>query len=1003
MNLAQYVAGQQCRYKDFAELVEGMLEVSIRGNRQLRLQQVQSRAKNPASLKGKLEKVGLLESNSIEDEIKDLAGCRLIFYTNSDVASFLSSGILQEHFKVDWERTKFHHPVPMASEKPRLFISKNFVVELKEELAQRPEFERFLGIRCEVQVQTILNHAWSEMEHDILYKRPRLEGFGGRLMLDIEERMQKIMRDYLIPAGYEFQKVVNDFERLSSGKELFDEGPLLAIQNCQDNNELHERLTSFNEHVLPHFDDLEAIHNDVRGTVLAVMITAQARKVRPIETPYGQLPGQTTDQLMSFVADILDRLRYLSEEGVINTFDALCALYDGATSDKQRERLIASAMSLSEHSLAVWQQAGGPVIQSMLVERVQALDLNRVGASKAVVMEVLGQALRPEVRGTSSTYNAFTIKTGAVAPSNLLVKVRSTAIDILLSIFRAAKSDKEKKVVLQKLSEASRTPTMGNYSNALLAIALNDTARIVRFLTDVSAEQSYILLEGFEHECLWHYRRSNPLPLSMANDNEVATARDGLTEAILAFRDRANADKRFVIFKTLVGYQAVFPPAWEDSDFDINGIDQFRKEEISKLVDQITEKSTEEWFQIISTCANTPSDDLATFPNFCLFLEQLGKTKPEIVLSYLERLDNELANFLPSMLCGLEQSKLKEAAIKQVWTWIGEGKYVLQVIRYCQFTSTLDLGLLEEALQVAIKLDEESGVFHAIRGSVARYKDAPDDMTGRVFLPALRYLTDRRRHGWINAVWPRSENQGLFTSLTPDQEDEVLASMVICPDINHNAEQILKAIASTSPEKVIDFFGKRLAHDKGLQSSRGYDEVPYEFHDLRETLQKIPELLVAKVREWFACDNERFAYRGGRMIAAVFPEPEDQLLKPLHELVGNGRLDDAEFVIEVLKNYHGQVVLHDLFKELIEALPEGSPLLDEISVALESAGVVSGEFGQVATYLRKNNEIKPWLDDPREKVRSFAHNQILGLERQIADEQRRAEQGLELRRRNFGE
>lgn len=334
---------------------------------------------------------------------------------------------------------------------------------------------------------------------------------------------------------------------------------------------------------------------------------------------------------------------------------------------------------------------------------------------------------------------------------------------------------------------------MGNYSNALFAIALNDTARIVRFLTDVSAEQSYILLEGFEHECLWHYRRSNPVPPSMANDKDVAAAREGLNEAILAFRDRVNRDQRFVIFKTLVGYQAVFPPAWEDGKFDIHGIDKFRKDEITKLVDQITEKAAEEWFQIISACANTPSDDLTTFPSFCLFLEQLGKAKPEIVLSYLGRLDNELANFLPSMLCGLEQSKLKEAAIKQVWTWIGEGKYVRQVIRYCEFASTLDLGLLEGALQVAIKVDDESGVFHSIRASVARYKDAPDNMTGRVFLPALRYLTDRRRHGWINAVWPRSENEGLFRSLAPEQEDEVLASMVICPDINHNAEQILKA------------------------------------------------------------------------------------------------------------------------------------------------------------------------------------------------------------------
>jgi ppGpp synthetase/RelA/SpoT-type nucleotidyltranferase len=978
MNLAQYAAGQQGRYKDFAVLVEGMLGASIRGNLQLRLQQVQSRAKNPASLKGKLEKAGLLESNAIEDDIKDLAGCRLIFYTNSDVAAFLSSGILQEHFKVDCERTKFHHPVPMASEKPGLFISNNFVVELKEELTQRPEFESFRGIRCEVQVQTILNHAWSEMEHDILYKRPRLEGFGGRLMSDIEERMQKIMRDYLIPAGYEFQKVVYDFERLSSGKELFDEGPLLAIQNCQDNNELHERLSSFNEHVLPHFDDLEAVHNDVRNIVVAAMMAAQARKVRPIETLYGQLQGHTTDQLMSLVADILDRLRYLGEEGVINTFDALCVLYDGATSDKQSERLISSAKSLSEHSLAVWQHAGGPVVQSVLVERVRALDLTRVGASKAVVVEVLGQALRPEVRGASSTYNTLTIKRGAVAPSDLLVNVRSTAIDILLSIFRTATSDKEKKVVLQKLSEASRTPSMGNYSNALLTIALNDTARIVRFLTDVSAEQSYILLEEFEHECLLQYRRNNLVAPSMANDKEVAAARDGLNEAIRAFRDRVNTDQRFVNFKTLVGYQAVFPPAWKGGDFDIRGIHKFRKAEIAKLVDQVTEESAEEWFRIISACANIPSDDLATFPSFCLFVEQLGKAKPEIVLSYLDPLDNELANFLPSMLCGLEQSRLKEAVLKQVWTWIVEGKYVRQLIRYCELASTLDLRLLEEALQVAIKADDESGVILAIRASVARHKDAPDNLTGRVFLPALRYLTYRGRHGWINDVWPRSENEGPFRSLAPEQEDEVLASMVICPDINYNSEQILKAIAAKSPEKVIDFFGKRLTHEKGLQSNRGYDAIPYEFHDLSEPLQKIPRQLVAKVREWFASDNELFAYRGGRMIAAVFPEPEDQLLKPLHELAGTGNLDDVEFVITVLKNYHGQVALHDIFKDLIEALPEDSPLLGEISVALDSAGVVAGEFGHVATYLRKKDEIKPWLDDPPRKGQRLRTHSNLG-------------------------
>jgi len=536
-----------------------------------------------------------------------------------------------------------------------------------------------------------------------------------------------------------------------------------------------------------------------------------------------------------------------------------------------------------------------------------------------------------------------------------------------------------------------------------LVIALNDTARIVRFMTDISTEQSHILLEEFEHDCLWHYRRSNSLPPSIAGDKELATARDELSEAVLAFRDRVNADQHFVIFKTLVGFQSVFPPAWKDGDFDIHGITEYRKAEVTKLVDQVSEKTADEWFQIIANCAKTQSNDLAMFPSFGSFLDQLGAAKPEIVLSYIERLDSELANFLPSMLWGLEKSKLKDAAIGRLWKWVEEDKYLRQAIRYCEHSLTLDLGLLEAALQGGENADDELCMFEAIRASVARFKDSPDDMTSRVFLPALRYLTGRGRHEWINAVWPRSENDGLFRSLTPEQEDEVLASMVICPSINHNAEQILKAIAGRSPEKVVNHFGARLDYERDLESKRGYDEIPYKFHDLDAELQNIPEHLVRMVRQWFEADKKYFAYRGGRMITAVFPEPDIRVIKIFNEMVAAGRLDDVEFVIDILKDYHGQAILHELFKDMIEGLPAGSPLLGEISVALDSTGVISGEFGHVEIYLRKRDELKSWLDDPREKVKAFAHNKILDLDRQISDEQRRAEQSLELRKRNYGE
>ena len=51
-----------------------------------------------------------------------------------------------------------------------------------------------------------LIHAWAETSHDITYHRPESEGFGQKAMSSIEARLNKIMDEYLLPAGYEFSK-----------------------------------------------------------------------------------------------------------------------------------------------------------------------------------------------------------------------------------------------------------------------------------------------------------------------------------------------------------------------------------------------------------------------------------------------------------------------------------------------------------------------------------------------------------------------------------------------------------------------------------------------------------------------------------------------------------------------------------------------------------------------------------------------------------------------------
>jgi hypothetical protein len=261
--------------------------------------------------------------------------------------------------------------VPGQTEADNLFISNNYVVKLKGDRTALPEYARFVGLWCEVQVQTTLNHAWSEMEHDIIYKKPILQGFGGKLFETIEQRLQKIMKAHLLPAGYEFQKVLDDYERLLSGKELFDRGALDALAECTDNNMRHQLLERFRDYVLPNYDEPQSVYPEIKEQLVAVVKAARLTKPRPIEMPFGSYPGITVERVVDVVGDILTYLRYVDIEV---TFDAICELFPDAQTDEERKHLLGVAERLAQHNLDVWRQAG-PYVQTVLVQKIRKMDV----------------------------------------------------------------------------------------------------------------------------------------------------------------------------------------------------------------------------------------------------------------------------------------------------------------------------------------------------------------------------------------------------------------------------------------------------------------------------------------------------------------------------------------------------------------------------------------------------------------------------------------------------
>lgn len=98
-------------------------------------------------------------------DIQDMVGLRIITFILKTVDEV--DAILYKEFHIH-ERTD---KSDILREEERFgYQSVHYVVSLKENRTTLPEYRKYRSLVAEVQVRTILQHAWAEIEHDIQYK-----------------------------------------------------------------------------------------------------------------------------------------------------------------------------------------------------------------------------------------------------------------------------------------------------------------------------------------------------------------------------------------------------------------------------------------------------------------------------------------------------------------------------------------------------------------------------------------------------------------------------------------------------------------------------------------------------------------------------------------------------------------------------------------------------------------------------------------------------------------
>jgi putative GTP pyrophosphokinase len=155
---------QQCAfYTDFTAKIEKLV-IDLLEENSLRVHSITSRVKNKTSLRAKLDRSE--QKYTKLNDVTDIAGIRIITFFADEVDKV--AGIIQREFDIDQE----HSVDKRALLDPDRFgyLSLHYVAKLPAARLQLTEYRRFSNCKVEIQIRSILQHTWAEIEHDLGYK-----------------------------------------------------------------------------------------------------------------------------------------------------------------------------------------------------------------------------------------------------------------------------------------------------------------------------------------------------------------------------------------------------------------------------------------------------------------------------------------------------------------------------------------------------------------------------------------------------------------------------------------------------------------------------------------------------------------------------------------------------------------------------------------------------------------------------------------------------------------
>lgn len=220
-------------YQRFSKEMSDIIEKILRANK-IPFHSINYRVKEKDSYLSKCKKD---KYRNPVLEIMDISGIRIIAYTNQDVDRICK--VIKKNFIIDTGNSG--NKAEALDDNKVGYLSIHYIAQFNDDRTILPEYEEFKELKSEIQVRTLLQHAWAEIEHDKNYK------FSDVLPIDLKRRFHLV-------AGV-LEMMDREFDNLSKEIDLYAEET--KLKTSQGNFDIFIDTVSLSNYLINKFENYE--------------------------------------------------------------------------------------------------------------------------------------------------------------------------------------------------------------------------------------------------------------------------------------------------------------------------------------------------------------------------------------------------------------------------------------------------------------------------------------------------------------------------------------------------------------------------------------------------------------------------------------------------------------------------------------------------------------------------------------------------------------------------